>query len=180
MIQEAIGKASGNSSECSSLNPPVPGRHGLSVCTFLESGVQRTPFWASLTDWLWMCTRESWLCVPALNAFREMGQLLHYRILYPTWHILGNSHKNLFTVNSPGPVLITLYDKYYYCSFYIPKVHTGKVTMLLLCLVTSTPPKKRSWSNADTQWLWNLGYSLSPREQLLSTHPAGLFRRPLA
>lgn len=123
---------------------------GSSVCTFLEAGVQRTVLWASLTNWSWMCATLSWLCVPALNASREMGQLWLYRILHLNWHILGNNHKNLFTVNIPGHSPITYYAKGYYFSFYIPKAHTGNVTKILLCLVTSTPLKK--WSQPDAVW----------------------------
>lgn len=121
---------------------------GSSVCIFLGSGVQRIVLWASLTDWSWMCATLSWLCVPALNASREMGQLLLYRILHLTWHILENSYKNLFTVNSPGHSPITYYAKGYYYSFYIPKVHIGNVIVSLICPVTSTPPKKTSQPDA--------------------------------
>lgn len=44
VLQEAIGKVAGNSSEYGFLTPPVPGRPESSVCIVLEFGVQRTLF----------------------------------------------------------------------------------------------------------------------------------------
>lgn len=45
--------------------------------------------------------------MPCLTASSKPDKPWHYWVLHLTWHTLGDSHKNLCIINSPGCILIT-------------------------------------------------------------------------